>query len=68
DAHSFRHSFIDELKQQEVAIDIVQELVGHSSNSITTSVYSRSYKPEILVSAINKLDDSHVAAIKPYAM
>ncbi|MGZ2335452.1 tyrosine-type recombinase/integrase [Vibrio alginolyticus] len=68
DAHSFRHSFVDELKQKGVAIDIIQELVGHSSNSITTSVYSRSYKPEILVSAINKLDDSHVAAIKPYAM
>ncbi|EJG0752771.1 site-specific integrase [Vibrio parahaemolyticus] len=68
DAHSFRHSFVDELKQKGVAIDIIQELVGHSSNSITTSVYSRSYKPELLVSAINKLDDSHVAAIKPYAM
>ncbi|WP_050492512.1 site-specific integrase [Vibrio parahaemolyticus] len=68
DAHSFRHSFIDELKQQEVAIDIVQELVGHSSNSITTSVYSRSYKPELLAAAISKIDDSHVAAIKPYAM
>ncbi|MBE3940507.1 site-specific integrase [Vibrio parahaemolyticus] len=66
DAHSFRHSFVDELKQKGVAIDIIQELVGHSSNSITTSVYSRSYKPELLVSAINKLDDSHVAAIKPY--
>lgn len=66
DAHSFRHSFIDELKQQEVAIDMVQELVGHSSNSITTSVYSRSYKPELLASAISKIDDSHVAHIRAY--
>ncbi|MEZ9071516.1 site-specific integrase [Vibrio splendidus] len=66
DAHSFRHSFINELKQQEVSIDIIQEIVGHSSNSITTSVYSRSYQPEILLAALSKLDDSHVSAVKQY--
>ncbi len=66
DGHSFRHSFVDELKQAGVAIEMIKELVGHSSNSITTSVYSRAYQPELLVPAINKLDDSHVAHIKPY--
>ncbi|CAH1546207.1 Phage_integrase domain-containing protein [Vibrio jasicida] len=66
DAHSFRHSFIDELKQMREPISVIRELVGHSDDSVTTSVYSRSYHPELLVNVVNKIDDSHVANIKPY--
>lgn len=67
DAHSFRHTFVDELKQSGTPIEVIQELVGHSSNSVTTAVYSRSYKPEVLLNALSHLDDSHVAAIRPYS-
>ncbi|WP_051686575.1 site-specific integrase [Vibrio pacinii] len=65
-AHSFRHSFIDELKQKGIGLDIIRELVGHSSNSITTSVYSRSYNARILSLAINNICSSHVEKIKEY--
>ncbi|MEZ8439200.1 site-specific integrase [Vibrio splendidus] len=67
DAHSFRHTFVDELKQSGTPIEVIQELVGHSSNSVTTAVYSRSYKPEVLLNALSHLDDSHVAPIRPYS-
>ncbi|MGR5412844.1 tyrosine-type recombinase/integrase [Vibrio astriarenae] len=66
DGHSFRHSFINELKQQNVPISVIQEVVGHSHQSVTTAVYSRSYEPEVLLKAINLIDDSHVSEIKPF--
>ncbi|MFC1507969.1 site-specific integrase [Pseudomonadota bacterium] len=66
DAYSFRHRTVDELKQKGVALEVIQELVGHSSNTITSSVYSRKYRPQTLFSAISKIDDSHVRSIQPY--
>ncbi|MCX2758969.1 site-specific integrase [Vibrio sp. Sgm 22] len=66
DAHSFRHTFVDDLKQNGVAIELIQELVGHSSNTVTTNVYSRSYRPQMLLTAITKISDAHVSNIQPY--
>ena len=34
--HSFRHTFIDQLKQLDVPDGKIQELVGHANHSITT--------------------------------
>ena len=54
--HSFRHNFIDNLKQKEVGDIIIAEIVGHKVKSITTGRYGKHYKPDILVNAIKKLD------------
>ncbi|NOH33660.1 hypothetical protein [Vibrio chagasii] len=67
DGHSFRHSFVNELKQKLENFELIRELVGHEDPSVMTSVYSRAYNPKVLLTAINQIDDSHVANIKPYS-
>lgn len=41
--HSFRHTFIDTLKQQGVKEELVAVVVGHSRKSITFNVYGKDY-------------------------
>ncbi|WP_394496284.1 site-specific integrase [Shewanella sp. ENK2] len=66
DAHSFRHSFVNELKQKGIKTELIQSIVGHSSNCITLDVYGKSYEPQILLKAISKISDEHVRHIQPY--
>ncbi|WP_299018475.1 site-specific integrase [uncultured Photobacterium sp.] len=40
-AYSFRHTFVDELKQQEVDENIVAQLVGHKNQNITYGRYGK---------------------------
>jgi integrase len=54
--HSFRHSFIDGLKQLEVQDKLISELVGHANESITTGRYGKRYQPKVLLEALKKLD------------
>jgi len=42
-AYSFRHTFIDELKQREIEENIVAELVGHTNQKITFGRYGKKY-------------------------
>ena len=46
--HSFRHTFIDRLKQLDVPDGKIQELVGHANHSITTGRYGKPYRPNAL--------------------
>ena len=46
--HSFRHSFIDTLKQQGVEPHFRNELVGHSQGNIDLDRYGNRYNPDIL--------------------
>lgn len=46
--YSFRHTFIDELKQSEVDENIVAELVGHKNQKITYGRYGKKYKVSLL--------------------
>ncbi len=41
DAHSFRHTFINELKQLQTPKEIIEALVGHEhkSQSLDLSIY-----------------------------
>lgn len=44
--HSFRHTFVNALKQLEVQEVIIAEIVGHENASITTGRYGKKFKPE----------------------
>ncbi len=54
--HSFRHTFIDQLKQIDVPDGKIQELVGHANHSITTGRYGKPYRPTTLKEIIEALD------------
>ncbi len=54
--HSFRHTFIDQLKQLDVPDGKIQELVGHANHSITTGRYGKPYRPVALKEIIEVLD------------
>lgn len=47
-AYSFRHTFIDELKQREIEENIVAELVGHTNQKITFGRYGKKYNISLL--------------------
>ncbi|MEZ9276819.1 site-specific integrase [Vibrio sp. 10N.261.51.A3] len=66
DAHSFRHTFINELKQKEVSKEIIECIVGHSHESESFDTYSYQYSPAILASVVNMIDTSHTASVLPY--
>ncbi len=53
--HSFRHTFIDQLKQLDVPDGKIQELVGHANHSITTGRYGKPYRPVVLREIIEAL-------------
>lgn len=53
--HSFRHTVVTTLYASQVAVEIVQELVGHSKNSITLNVYNHGYDLKRLQAELNKL-------------
>lgn len=59
-AYSFRHTFIDELKQANVEEHIVSQIVGHKHQSMTYGRYGKLLPVELLVDAVNRfeLDDS----------
>ena len=54
--HSFRHTFIINLKQQGVSETVIAELVSHASDSITLGRHRKKYNVDTLLDAVNKLD------------
>jgi integrase len=69
DFHSFRHTFIDNLKQAQADMTLVGELVGHASGSITWSRYGKPYraktlKEEVIDRVRYELDLSHLTRSK----
>lgn len=55
--HSFRHTFITNLKHKQVNPDIIKELAGHSIEGETMNRYGKRFPPEILLrEAIEKID------------
>lgn len=53
--HSFRHTFTDTLKQLCVSKEQMAALLGHKDESITTGLYGKEYKPEVLKPIIELL-------------
>jgi integrase len=67
DFHSFRHTVIDDLKQEQANLYVIKALVGHSDqlsvvsgDDITFDRYGKRYKARILYDMICKLDYSRV--------
>ncbi|WP_434761873.1 tyrosine-type recombinase/integrase [Vibrio fortis] len=54
-AYSFRHTFIDELKKQNISEHIVAQLVGHSHSSLTFGHYGKTASVELLRPHIEKI-------------
>ncbi|EHY8549380.1 TPA: tyrosine-type recombinase/integrase [Vibrio parahaemolyticus] len=52
-AYSFRHTFVDELKQANVEEHIVAQIVGHKNASMTYGHYGKQLPIEKLVLAVN---------------
>ncbi|WP_447468820.1 tyrosine-type recombinase/integrase [Vibrio harveyi] len=52
-AYSFRHTFIDELKQANVEEHVVAQIVGHKNTSMTYGHYGKQLPAENLVQAVN---------------
>jgi len=50
--HSFRHNFTDGLKQAGVQNQVIAELVGHTTGSITAERYGKKFKAQVLVSRL----------------
>jgi len=54
--HSFRHNVADSLKQQGIDDFVIAEILGHTHSSITMGRYGKRYQPQVLLSAIERLD------------
>ena len=54
--HSFRHTFINQAKQQQLDINILKEIVGHSATDITLNHYGKSYSINVKKKEIDKLN------------
>lgn len=54
--HSFRHTFIDTLKQKRVDERILVEIAGHSNKSMTFGRYGKPYSLQDTQEMINMLD------------
>ncbi len=52
-AYSFRHTFVDELKQANIEEHVVAQIVGHKNTSMTYGHYGKQLPAEKLVHAVN---------------
>ena len=53
--HSFRHTFINQLKQRSVDGKKIGAMVGHADDSMTTGRYGKPYEPAVLKEVIELL-------------
>jgi len=54
--HSFRHTFVNALRQTGVNETHIAALVGHSTGKATTDVYGNAVGPKLLAKTLKKLD------------
>ncbi|WP_261816981.1 tyrosine-type recombinase/integrase [Vibrio gallicus] len=55
-AYSFRHTFIDELKQRGHGEQYIAEIVGHTSSSVTFNRYGKRYNLDALAKVIETIN------------
>ena len=53
--HSFRHTFLNALKQLGVEEAIIKELAGHANGSITSGRYGKRYGVQVGLEAIERI-------------
>ncbi|MDD9156721.1 tyrosine-type recombinase/integrase [Aliivibrio sp. S4TY2] len=54
-AYSFRHTFIDELKQKEIEESLVAQIVSHTHQSMTFGRYGKKYPMQKLATVIRSV-------------
>ena len=54
--HSFRHTFINALKQNGVNLELARELAGHQGASITYALYGKDLMPSVQREILKRLD------------
>jgi len=54
--HSFRHTFINNLKQAQIPESIISQIVGHKNSSITINRYGKDYDIKLLYKTIQTID------------
>lgn len=64
--HSFRHTFIDRLKQSEVTKEKIAALVGHEEESVTFGRYGKNYSSRSLAATISLLIYKELENLAPY--
>ena len=63
--HSFRHIFIDILKNAEISERLIEEIAGHRLTSMSLGRYGKPYKVDVRLKAINKIDYGLIPKVKP---
>lgn len=53
--HSFRHTFIDNLKHLDISPPVISAIVGHKNNSITLDRYGKDFDPVKLLQAMRQI-------------
>ncbi|MCY1286519.1 Phage integrase family protein [compost metagenome] len=53
--HSYRHTFIDDLREAEVQDSLIKRMVGHEDGSVTFGVYGSRLPLKAMLAAISKI-------------
>ena len=62
--HSFRHTFIDRLKQADAPKEKIAALVGHEDDSVTFGRYGKDFKPQNLREVILLIPNDATAHLR----
>ena len=54
--HSFRHTFLNQWKQQYLDPNIIKQVAGHSSNDLTTDTYGKDFPLSEARKELNKIN------------
>ena len=55
--HSFRHTFIDDLREAGVQDSLIKQMVGHEDHSVTFHVYGSRLQLNAMLRALRFVDD-----------
>jgi integrase len=67
--HSFRHTFADNMQNDDIPEKYCAALIGHKHSNITYGRYAKEFAPaktQKIINSINPLPDSIVKKIKPF--
>lgn len=54
--HSFRHTLLNELKQNSVPLEVAEAIAGHESDSMSYGRYGKDYRVDVMYDAIKSVD------------
>lgn len=57
--HSFRHTFIDDLREAGVQDSLIKQMVGHEDHSVTFRVYGSRLQLNAMLRALQFVEDDH---------